>query len=81
MKETPFTGIHIALGAKMAEFAGYNMPIQYTTIAEEHACVRERVGVFDVSHMGEFWVKGEKAEDFLQHITTNDIRKLVAGKA
>ncbi len=81
MKVTPFTDIHIALGAKMAEFAGYNMPIQYSTIAEEHACVREKVGVFDVSHMGEFWVKGEKAEDFLQRITTNDIRKLVAGKA
>lgn len=81
MKTTPFTDIHIALGAKMHEFAGYNMPIQYSTIAAEHKCVREGVGVFDVSHMGEFWVKGENAEAFLQRITTNDIRKMTAGKA
>ncbi len=81
LKTTPFTDIHIALGAKMHEFAGYNMPIQYGTIAAEHRCVREAVGVFDVSHMGEFWVKGEKAEAFLQRITTNDIRKISAGKA
>lgn len=81
MKTTPFTDIHIALGAKMHEFAGYNMPIQYTSIAEEHQCVREKVGVFDVSHMGEFWVKGERAEDLLQYLTTNDVRKMVAGKA
>ena len=76
MKTTPFTDIHIALGAKMHEFAGYNMPIQYSTIAAEHKCVREGVGVFDVSHMGEFWVKGERAEDLLQRVTTNDVRKL-----
>lgn len=81
MKTTPFTDIHIALGAKMHEFAGYNMPIQYTSIAEEHACVREKVGVFDVSHMGEFWVKGERAEELLQYLTTNDIHKMTAGKA
>ena len=81
MKTTPFTDIHIALGAKMHEFAGYNMPIEYTTISQEHACVRNGVGVFDVSHMGEFWVKGEKALDFLQHICSNDIAKLDAGKA
>lgn len=66
----------------MAEFAGFNMPIQYPTgISEEHRIVREGVGVFDVSHMGEFWVKGEHALDFLQYITTNDVAKLVAGKA
>ena len=68
LKTTPFTDIHIALGAKMAEFAGFNMPIQYPTgINREHMIVREGVGVFDVSHMGEFWVKGEKALDFLQY--------------
>ncbi len=82
LKETPFTAIHIALGARMAEFAGFNMPIQYPTgIQEEHRIVREGVGVFDVSHMGEFWVKGTQAADFLQYITTNDINKLDAGKA
>ncbi|MBQ4508530.1 MAG: glycine cleavage system aminomethyltransferase GcvT [Paludibacteraceae bacterium] len=82
MKETPFTATHIALGAKMADFAGFNMPIQYPTgINREHMIVREGVGVFDVSHMGEFWVKGEKALDFLQYITTNDVSKLEAGKA
>ena len=82
LKTTPFTDVHIALGAKMAEFAGFNMPIQYPTgINQEHMIVREGVGVFDVSHMGEFWVKGEKALDFLQYITTNDVSKLEAGKA
>ena len=82
LKTTPFTDIHIALGAKMAEFAGFNMPIQYPTgINQEHMIVREGVGVFDVSHMGEFWVKGEKALDFLQYITTNDLSVIAAGKA
>ena len=82
MKTTPFTDIHIALGAKMADFAGFNMPIQYPTgINQEHIIVREGVGVFDVSHMGEFWVKGEKALDFLQYMPTNDVSKLEAGKA
>ena len=82
LKETPFTATHIALGAKMADFAGFNMPIQYPTgINREHMIVREGVGVFDVSHMGEFWVKGEKALDFLQYITSNDVSKLEAGKA
>jgi len=82
LKTTPFTDVHIALGAKMAEFAGFNMPIQYPTgINHEHMIVRTGVGVFDVSHMGEFWVKGEKALDFLQYITTNDVSKLDAGKA
>lgn len=81
LKQTPFTATHIALGAQMHEFAGYNMPIVYTTISEEHACVRNGVGVFDVSHMGEFWVKGERALDFLQHITSNDVSRLDAGKA
>lgn len=82
MKTTPYNEIHKSLGAKMAEFAGYEMPIQYPTgISEEHRIVREGVGVFDVSHMGEFWVKGDRAIDLLQWITTNDVAKLVAGKA
>lgn len=75
MKTTPFTDTHIALGAKMAEFAGFNMPIEYQGINKEHMIVREGVGVFDVSHMGEFWVKGERALDFLQYITSNDVSK------
>ena len=81
MKNTPFTQKHIALGAKMAEFAGYNMPISYTGINEEHAAVRNNAGVFDVSHMGEFIVKGENALELIQRITSNDASKLTAGKA
>ncbi len=81
MKNTPFTEKHIALGAKMAEFAGFNMPISYTGINEEHAAVRNKAGVFDVSHMGEFMVKGPHALDLIQRITTNDASKLTAGKA
>jgi aminomethyltransferase len=81
MKNTPFTQKHIALGAKMAEFAGYNMPISYTGINDEHAAVRKNAGVFDVSHMGEFILKGENALDLIQRVTTNDASKLVAGQA
>lgn len=81
MKSTPFANKHIALGAKMAEFAGYNMPISYTGINDEHAAVRKNVGVFDVSHMGEFIIKGENALDLIQRVTTNDAAKLTAGKA
>ncbi|MBO9152918.1 glycine cleavage system aminomethyltransferase GcvT [Chitinophaga sp. GCM10012297] len=81
MKNTPFTNKHIALGAKMAPFAGYNMPISYTGINDEHAAVRNSVGVFDVSHMGEFILKGENALDLIQRVTTNDASKLTAGKA
>ena len=81
MKTTPFTKFHEEMGAKMVEFAGYNMPITYAGINEEHIAVRKSVGVFDVSHMGELWVKGEKAYDFVQKITSNDISKLSAGKA
>lgn len=80
MKTTPFTKYHIANGAKMAEFAGYNMPIEFTGINDEHLCVREKAGVFDVSHMGEIWVKGPKALDLLQRITTNDVSLLFDGK-
>ena len=81
MKSTPFTKKHIALGAKMAEFAGYNMPISYSGINDEHAAVRNNAGVFDVSHMGEFILKGENALDLIQRTTTNDASKLTAGKA
>lgn len=81
MKSTPFYNKHTALGAKMAEFAGYNMPISYTGINDEHAAVRNNAGVFDVSHMGEFIIKGPKALDLIQRITTNDASKLTSGKA
>jgi aminomethyltransferase len=81
MKSTPFTQKHIALGAKMAEFAGYNMPISYTGINDEHQAVRANAGIFDVSHMGEFIIKGDKALDLIQRVTTNDASKLTAGKA
>lgn len=81
MKNTPFTEKHIALGAKMAPFAGYNMPISYTGINDEHAAVRNNAGVFDVSHMGEFILKGENALDLIQRVTSNDAAKLTNGKA
>lgn len=81
MKNTPFTATHIALGAKMAEFAGYNMPISYSGINEEHHTVRNNAGVFDVSHMGEFILKGDKALDLIQRVTSNDASKLTDGKA
>lgn len=81
MKQTPFTKKHLELGAKMAEFAGYNMPISYTGINEEHAVVRNNAGIFDVSHMGEFMLKGENALDLIQRVTSNDASKLKAGQS
>jgi len=81
MKKTPFNEIHRRLGAKMVEFAGFEMPIQYSSIVNEHKCVREKVGVFDVSHMGEFFVHGKDAEAFLQKNTLNDVTKLTPGRA
>ena len=78
---TPFTQKHIALGAKMAPFAGYNMPISYTGINVEHAAVRNNAGVFDVSHMGEFILKGPGALDLIQRVTSNDASILENGKA
>jgi aminomethyltransferase len=81
MKTTPFTKMHQQLGAKMAEFAGYLMPISYTGINEEHNAVRKNAGVFDVSHMGEFILKGDKALDLIQRVTSNDASKLTSGKA
>lgn len=81
MKPTPFTRFHEALGARMVEFAGYSMPISYTGINEEHQAVRTNAGVFDVSHMGEFVIKGPQALDLIQRVTTNDASKLTKGKA
>jgi len=80
MKNTPFTKFHLEVGAKMVPFAGYNMPIEYIGITEEHITVRERVGVFDVSHMGEFWVTGPSSERFIQYITSNDVSDIFDGK-
>jgi aminomethyltransferase len=80
MKLTPFTEKHISLGAKMHDFAGYNMPIEYSGIIDEHLTVCGSVGVFDVSHMGEFWVKGPQALPFLQKVTSNNVAALTPGK-
>ena len=80
-KTTPLTALHMELGAKMIDFAGYKMPVVYSTIKEEHNAVRNGVGVFDVSHMGEFFVEGEGALALLQYVTTNDVSKLQPGKA
>lgn len=80
MKNTALTQVHTDLGAKMVPFAGYNMPVQYVGINAEHDTVRKSVGVFDVSHMGEFILKGEKALDLIQRVTSNDASKLYDGK-
>ena len=80
MKNTALTQVHTDLGAKMVPFAGYNMPVQYVGINAEHDTVRKGVGVFDVSHMGEFILKGEKALDLIQRVTSNDASKLYDGK-
>lgn len=79
MLQTPLHQKHLALGAKMADFAGYHMPIVYSSIQDEHTAVRERVGIFDVSHMGEFVVRGTEALDLLQKVTSNDVAKLEIG--
>ena len=81
MKTTPLTDTHIALGAKMVDFAGFYMPVRYSSDLDEHHCVRKAAGMFDVSHMGEFLVKGENALAFLQKIVSNDISKLEKGQA
>ena len=81
MQITAFNQIHRQLGAKMMEFAGFEMPIEYSGIKDEHMTVREAVGVFDVSHMGEFWVKGPNALELVQRITSNDVSKLTLGQA
>jgi len=80
MKKTKFYALHEKAGAKIVEFAGFLMPIQYSSIIAEHKSVRESVGVFDVSHMGEVFVEGKNALDFVQHITINDASKLISGR-
>ena len=81
MKNTALTATHEALGAKMVPFAGYNMPVQYEGVTIEHQTVRDSVGVFDVSHMGEFLIEGPNALDLVQKVTSNDASKLTVGKA
>ncbi len=80
MKNTALHEVHVALGAKMVPFAGYNMPVQYAGVNEEHICVREKLGVFDVSHMGEFYVRGAGALALIQKVCSNDASKLIEGK-
>lgn len=80
MKKTTLYNVHEKLGAKLVDFAGYKMPVQYSSIIAEHKTVRESVGVFDVSHMGEVFVRGEKALDFVQHITVNNASNLTHGR-
>lgn len=81
MKLTTLNQIHKELGAKMVPYAGFEMPVQYAGVNQEHMVVREKVGVFDVSHMGQFFVKGKEAEDFLQYLFTNDVTKVEVGQA
>jgi len=80
MKYVALNDLHVSLGAKMIEFAGYNMPVLYNNLIQEHNAVRNSVGVFDVSHMGEFMLKGEKALELIQLVTSNDASKLTDGK-
>ena len=80
LKKTPLYDKHVALGAKMVPFAGYEMPVQYAGVSHEHHVVRQKVGMFDVSHMGEFWVEGADATAFLNSVTSNDVAKLTPGK-
>ncbi|HEY9712556.1 MAG TPA: glycine cleavage system aminomethyltransferase GcvT, partial [Chroococcales cyanobacterium] len=78
LKETPLANAHRKAGARMVDFAGWNMPVQYKSIVGEHMAVRTKVGLFDVSHMGEFTVEGEQAKDFIQHVIANDLNKLAS---
>lgn len=80
MKYVALNDLHVSLGAKMIEFAGYNMPVLYTNLGQEHQAVRNSIGVFDVSHMGEFYLKGERALELIQLVTSNDASKLTDGK-
>ena len=80
MKDTALSATHEALGAKMVPFAGYNMPVQYDGVNIEHEAVRNDVGVFDVSHMGEFLIEGPNALELLQKVSSNDASKLTVGK-
>ena len=80
MHKLVLSELHEEIGGKMIDFSGYYMPVQYKGIKAEHNTVRNAVGVFDVSHMGEVFVSGEKSLDFLQYITSNDVSKLTPGK-
>src|SRR6476660_5546889 len=81
LKRTPLHDVHVALGAKIVPFAGYEMPVQYPAgITAEHKSVREGCGMFDVSHMGEFWINGPRAVEFVNHVTTNDVAALAVGQ-
>ena len=80
-KKTALYNKHVSLGAKMVPFAGFEMPVQYSGVTEEHFAVREKVGIFDVSHMGQFFVEGDSAKDLLQYVTTNNLDTLENGKA
>ncbi len=75
-RRTPLYDRHVAAGARMVDFAGYDMPLQYSGIRDEHVAVRERAGIFDVSHMGEVGVRGPGAADFVQRLVTNDVARL-----
>src|SRR5205085_10634036 len=81
VKRTPFYALHAAAGAKLIDFAGFEMPVRYTGDVREHTAVRERAGLFDISHMGEFFVSGPGAADFLDRVVTNDVRALEVGQA
>ena len=81
MKKTVLLEKHISLGAKIVDFAGFRMPLSYSSVTDEHKYVRENVGVFDVSHMGEFEISGKNSTKFIQFICSNDIMKLKPGKA
>ena len=81
MKKTPLYNQHVQLEAKMVDFGGFNMPIQYKGISIEHQCVRNDVGIFDVSHMGEFFVQGNESTSFLNYICSNNINKIEIQKA
>ncbi|WP_018674590.1 glycine cleavage system aminomethyltransferase GcvT [Riemerella columbina] len=81
MKKTALYQKHVDLGAKMVPFAGFDMPVQYSGVTEEHFVVREKVGIFDVSHMGQFFIEGDKAKDLLQYVTSNNVETLEDGKA
>ena len=81
LKRTPLHDVHVALGAKIVPFAGYEMPVQYPAgITAEHRTVRESCGMFDVSHMGEFWINGPRAVEFVNYVTTNDVNALAVGQ-
>ena len=81
LKQTPLRDVHVALGARMTGFAGYDMPVQYSGIVDEHMAVRQAAGIFDVSHMGEVFVRGPQALAYVQHLVTNDAAKLYDGRA